>query len=150
MVLWRSFITLGLLTAALVLAACGSSGSTSAPELPPLAAMESMPPEVQSAAYEVALAYRYAAVAPDILKQIPCYCGCAPMGHDSNYACFWTDDGELEPHGLNCGICIFTARDTWEGLQQERTLAEIRAQIDADYSRFGPSTDTPPVSATHE
>jgi hypothetical protein len=144
-----AFIPLTLLL--LTLSACSSdSGAAAASvEMPPVAAMAHMPPEVQSAPESVAFAYRFAAASPDILQQMPCYCGCAPMGHISNYACFWTEDGELDTHGLNCGICIYIARDVWEGLQKGRSLAEIRAQIDADYGQYGPSTDTPPVAAAN-
>jgi len=33
---------------------------------------------------------------PDLLKQIPCYCGCGAMGHKSNYACYVK---EIKPDG---------------------------------------------------
>jgi hypothetical protein len=39
------------------------------------------PPVVQEA-------YRFAIANPDILSQIPCYCGCGNMGHESDLDCF--------------------------------------------------------------
>ena len=92
-------------------------------------------------------AYRFVAANPDVAKQMPCYCGCGPMGHTSNYDCFWQADGQVELHATGCGICVDIAQDVYQALGQGRSLAEIRAQIDGDYSRFGPSTDTPPVAA---
>jgi hypothetical protein len=68
------------------------------------------------------------------------------MGHTSNYSCFWQTDGGLELHATGCGICVDIAQDVLAGLGQGHSLHNIRAQIDADYSRFCPSTDTPPVS----
>lgn len=67
------------------------------------------------------------------------------MGHDSNYACFWQETDVVETHAMDCGLCVDIAQDTMRGLRQGHSLADIRDQIDADYSRFGPSTDTPPV-----
>ena len=46
----------------------------------PMANESSMPVEVQMAPHRVAETYRFAAANPDILKKIPCYCGCGPMG----------------------------------------------------------------------
>ena len=50
-------------------------------------------------------AYRFALANPDVLKQIPCYCGCGVVGHTSNYDCYVAeinDDGSaiLDSHGF--------------------------------------------------
>ena len=105
-----------------------------------------LPAAVRHAPHRVQEAYRFAAANADVLSQIPCYCGCGPMGHDSNYACFWQKDGVVDSHALGCGICVDIAQDVMRGMQQGRSLAEIRAQVDGDYSRFGPATHTPPVA----
>lgn len=107
---------------------------------------ESMPLLVRAAPSSVTDAYRFAAANPDMLQKIPCYCGCGGMGHESNYSCFWQSEGKLSAHALGCGICVDIAQDTMRGLEQGRTLQDIRQQIDNDYGRFGPSTDTPPVA----
>lgn len=112
-----------------------------------VAEASAMPAMVQAAPQRVAFAYRFAAGSPEVLQQMPCYCGCGPMGHTSNYACFWNESGQVDAHALGCGICIDIAEDAYRGLRQGRSLAEIRAQVDADYSRFGPPTDTAPVLA---
>lgn len=50
-----------------------------------------------------AQAYQFALDRPDLLKQIPCYCGCAADGHTSNLDCFIksrdANDVEFDPHG---------------------------------------------------
>ena len=107
-----------------------------------------MPSAVQSAPRVVLDAYRFAAANHDVLTQIPCYCGCGGMGHTSNYSCFWQPEGGVDEHALGCGICVDIAQDVRRGLEQGTPLERIRAQIDADYSRFGPATDTPAVAAS--
>jgi hypothetical protein len=50
-----------------------------------------LPDYVQNAAPEVQVAYQYAIDHPDILRQIPCYCGCdKTLGHNHNLACYIT------------------------------------------------------------
>lgn len=143
----RSFtvaLVLLLALSAFGLAGCSSQGPDIA-----LADLAVMPSAVRTAPERVAEAYRFAKANPDITGQIPCYCGCGAMGHASNYACFWQADGSLDEHALGCGICVDIAQDTIQGLRDGRSLADIRAQIDADYSRFGPPTNTPPVGAAN-
>jgi hypothetical protein len=111
-----------------------------------LAAAEAMPGAVRSAPEVVRDAYRFAAANAEVLQQFPCYCGCGGMGHLSNYGCFWQEGGSLDSHALGCGICVDMAQDVRRGLEQGVPLDRLRAQIDADYSRFGPATDTPPIA----
>jgi hypothetical protein len=43
-------------------------------------------------------AYRFAIANRDILRQIPCYCGCGAEGHKSNADCYIKDvrpDGSI-------------------------------------------------------
>jgi hypothetical protein len=111
-----------------------------------MADMGAMPPAVQQAPAVVRDAYRFAAANAGVLKQLPCYCGCGGMGHTSNYNCFWQDNGQVDTHALGCGICVDIAQDARRGLSRGLSMAEIRGQVDADYSRFGPPTDTAPVA----
>jgi hypothetical protein len=55
--------------------------------------MEDIPGEVRSAPTVVQQAYQFAFANPDVLQQIPCYCGCGEIGHSSNYACYVSNDG---------------------------------------------------------
>lgn len=138
-------VILLLLISSVSLSACGADAAADHAALA-LAEEGAMPAAVQDAPQRVRNAYRFAVANPDVLEQIPCYCGCGPMGHGSNYACFWQENGAVDEHALGCGICVDIAQDVMRGLTQGRDLADIRQQVDADYSRFGPSTDTPPVA----
>ena len=53
-----------------------------------LAPLDQMPDNVKSAPPKVQQAYQFAIANPQIMGQIPCYCGCGKMGHTSNYACY--------------------------------------------------------------
>lgn len=64
-----------------------SSGSKAARDIT-LAPQAQMPDFVQTAPPNVQEAYRFAAANPDILKQMPCYCGCGGVGHTSNIDCY--------------------------------------------------------------
>ncbi len=69
---------------ALLLVACGSPAGQEV-ELAPLSAL---PQDIQEAPVKVREAYQFALANPDLLKQIPCYCGCGAVGHSSNYDCY--------------------------------------------------------------
>jgi hypothetical protein len=106
--------------------------------------MEGMPAEVEAAPPVVREAYVFASAHPEVLTQIPCYCGCGAIGHTSNYACYVSGveaDGAIayDLHAVGCSICIDITRDTMRMLDQGLGVAQVRAQIDATYSAFGPS-----------
>ncbi|MFV1948448.1 MAG: PCYCGC motif-containing (lipo)protein [Anaerolineales bacterium] len=109
-----------------------------------LAVLQEMPQEVQSAPVAVQQAYQFAVNNPEVLKEIPCYCGCGGMGHTSNYACYIKDDTSpddlvFDGHALGCSICVDITQDTMDMLDQGMSLPEIRVEIDNIYSAFGPS-----------
>ncbi len=128
-----------------VLTGC-SSGSVNAAgdNSLPMASMSGMPAEVKSAPVTVQQAYQFAAANPDVMKQIPCYCGCGGIGHTSNYSCYVQSiDGQgaitYDTHALGCSICVDITQDTMRMLRQGKTVAEIKASIDQTYSKYGPS-----------
>lgn len=142
------YTLLGILLLASSLAGAGCSsqnGEMNGAVAVAMADPATLPADLAAEPQRVTEAYRFAAANAEILAQIPCYCGCGAMGHTSNYSCFWQADGGLELHATGCGICVDIAQDVLVGLSQGRSTQEIRAQIDADYSRFGPPTDTLPV-----
>lgn len=109
-----------------------------------LADLEELPIEIQSAPLTVQQAYQFAVENPQILKEIPCYCGCGSMGHTSNYACYIKDDTSpddlaFDGHALGCSICVDITQDTMDMLDQGMSLSEIQVEIDSIYSAFGPS-----------
>ena len=89
----RSFLTTGVLmigAAALTsLAGCGSSGADS--HRYKLAPEGLLPVDVRKAPEKVREAYRFAIANRDVLRYIPCYCGCGAQGHTSNASCYLKD-----------------------------------------------------------
>lgn len=131
--------------AALALTACGSSAAT---HDHPMAPLEQMPDEVQRLGNETQEAYRFAAANPDIAGAIPCYCGCAGMGHTSSYDCYVAGQDEngqikFDDHATYCSICVDITQDTMRLLDEGQSTTQIFAQIEADYARFGPPTVKP-------
>lgn len=53
-----------------------------------LAPLSQMPDFVQTAPPTVQEAYRFAVANRDLLEQMPCYCGCGGVGHESNADCY--------------------------------------------------------------
>ena len=59
-------------------------------------------------------AYKYATEHPEVLEQIPCYCGCGEHGskvsegkpHMSVRDCFITNDGTYDDHASFCDVCV--------------------------------------------
>ncbi len=115
---------------------------------PMLGGKSRLPEFMKYASPEAREAYEYAAAHPDELKNYPCYCGCANIGHKDNLACYIKaimPDSRIEydNHAVGCGICVDITRDAMRLKREGQSSRQIRAYIDAKYSQFGPSTDTP-------
>jgi hypothetical protein len=137
--LWSLFLVFGLLTTA-----CSGSSISKKSHLYEIASMADMPMEVQSAPQVVQSAYQFAAANPEVLNQLPCYCGCGGMGHTSNYSCYMAGenpDGSIafDNHALGCSICVDITQDAMRMLDEGVPLSEIRSYVDQTYSAFGPS-----------
>jgi hypothetical protein len=106
--------------------------------------LDQMPDEVQSAPVAVQEAYQFASINPDLMKDIPCYCGCGNIGHTSNYDCYVSDvdtqgNIKFDNHALGCSICVDITQDVMRMLREGKTPVEARAYVDATYSKYGPS-----------
>jgi hypothetical protein len=126
-----------------VLTSCSTASSSGQNDLT-MASMDGMPGEVKSAPTIVQQAYQFAAANPDVMKQIPCYCGCGALGHSSNYACYVSgveENGTItyDSHALGCSICVDITQDTIRLLKQGKSVSEIKSYIDQTYSQYGPS-----------
>jgi hypothetical protein len=137
-VIFFSFLSVLLLTA---LPACSGQSINSQQGMMPLG---QMPNEVKSAPVPVQQAYQFAFANPDIMKQIPCYCGCGAMGHTSNYSCYVQgvdSNGKItyETHALGCSTCVDITQDVIRMNREGKSIQEIRAFVDATYSKYGPS-----------
>jgi hypothetical protein len=108
-----------------------------------LAPASQLPAEVRKLALNVQQAYQFAIANPEVLEQVPCYCGCGPLGHTSNYSCYVKSDagGQVvfDMHATGCGICVDITHDTMRGLAAGKTPAQIKAEVDQTYSEYGPS-----------
>lgn len=139
----RRLILLPLLLSLLAatLPACSSAPDSAGLHMMP---MDSLPKEVQSAPATVRTAYQFAAANPDVMEQIPCYCGCGGIGHDSNYDCYVSGlDAQgaivFDGHALGCSICVDITLDAMRLLREGKSASEIRLFVDSTYSRYGTS-----------
>jgi urea transporter len=106
--------------------------------------MNEMPMDVQNAPVAVQEAYQFASVNPDVMKDIPCYCGCGSVGHESNFDCYVSavdDKGNItfDNHALGCSICVDITQDVMRMLREGKSPQEARAYVDATYAKYGPS-----------
>ncbi|MDX1616764.1 MAG: PCYCGC motif-containing (lipo)protein [Candidatus Promineifilaceae bacterium] len=134
-----------LLMAAPLVGGCSGQSNHASQQPFGLAALEQMPAEVRQAPVTVQQAYQFAASNPDILTELPCYCGCGAMGHQSNYHCYiqagsQADDLVYDNHALGCSICVDITQDAMRLLADGQNIEQIFQYVDATYSRFGPAT----------
>jgi hypothetical protein len=91
--------------------------------------------------------YRSVAKHSDLLKKMPCYCGCGEYaGHTSNYDCFIEEQNATSTtwttHGITCGTCLDIAAQSIVACQKGSSVKEIRTAIDQTYAKTG-VTPTP-------
>ena len=78
-------------------------------------------------------AYQVAKDIPEVLEQLPCFCGCMMnMGHKNNLFCF------KDQHGSACDICQDIALDARKLHDQGLPIAQIQENIRAKYARYQP------------
>jgi hypothetical protein len=117
-----------------------------APDLPPLPGNISMgarPPETIRTAYE------FAARHPEVLRYMPCFCGCERMGHEGNEDCFVASrdkKGKVTAwvtHGMICDVCLDVAQQAMQMHNSGASLAAIRAAIEKTHADHTYHTPTP-------
>ena len=133
-----------LILAGGALAGCGAQGSDPVTQELAMAPLHTLHVDVQQAPVKVQEAYQFAVANREVVEQLPCYCGCGPIGHKSNYDCYVADvdpSGVVtyDPHALGCQICVDITQDTMRLLREGRGLAAIQKHVDLTYSRYGPS-----------
>ncbi len=93
--------------------------------------------------------YEFAVAHPEVLKVMPCYCGCGlTQGHASNLGCYILGVDKsgsvvFTDHATFCDICLEIARDARDLLQKGKSLAAIRSYVDRVHGEKGPKTGTP-------
>lgn len=128
----------------LSLAGCSASNGPEASAPPSMFSMNDVPAEIKAAPATVLQAYQFAVENQDIVKRIPCYCGCGAMGHTSSYSCYISNVSPdlkitYDTHALGCSICVDITQDTMRLLKQGKSVSEIKAFVDQTYSQYGPS-----------
>jgi hypothetical protein len=74
-------------------------------------------------------AYQAAKEIPEVLAQLPCFCGCMDsLGHKSNLYCF------ADNHGNICDLCQSIALDAQEMHHKGMTISQIRENIRNTYA----------------
>jgi hypothetical protein len=92
--------------------------------------------------------YQSAVDNQDLFKMMPCYCGCGmhAQAHHNLKECFIQPDGTWQEHASSCQTCVNIAADVMSMKGQGLSAKTIRQNIDAKYSKYGPSTNTPPIT----
>jgi outer membrane murein-binding lipoprotein Lpp len=112
--------------------------------------IDELPSFLMNANQQVKLAYTTAAKHNELLKSIPCYCGCGiSAGHNHNGNCFIKEiksDGSVvwDDHGTRCDTCINIAITSASLKEKGRSVKEIRQFIDNAYKEgYAKPTPTP-------
>lgn len=95
---------------------------TKGTKLPPILPKENLWGENAQYAYQTH-AYELAAKIPNVIHQMPCYCYCDRMGHNSLHSCF---EGS---HGAECGTCLKELYYAYDQTKKKKTPAQIRQGI---------------------
>ena len=151
------------LAATVVLAAQSATPTTSKPQASTPAAKPSGPvrmrvstPPLPTVGFApvrpmdvVRATYDFAAQHPEILKYVPCYCGCGEQGHKANEACFVARRDargnvlEWDTHGFGCTICVDVARESMQLYNSGADVVAIRAAIERRWAPGNAAGRTP-------
>jgi hypothetical protein len=120
--------------------------------VPALPSVPFTPPRPMTTVRQV---YEFAARHPEVLKYVPCYCGCERVGHNGNHDCFVKARGAngtvtaWDSHGMGCAICIDVANDALALFNAGASPPQVRAAIDRKYAASFPSS-TPTPRPAHD
>ena len=95
--------------------------------------------------------FEFAARHPEVLKFVPCFCGCEQAGHKGNHDCFVSGrdkEGKVtawEPHGMVCEVCLDVAYESLRMHTAGSSVQAIRAAIEKKYTGAKFHTPTPPA-----
>jgi hypothetical protein len=115
----------------------------SVPPLPNVGFAPVRPMDVVRATYD------FAAQHPEILKYVPCYCGCGSQGHKANDSCFVARRDakgnvlEWDEHGFGCAICVDVARESMQLYASGADVVSIRAAIERRWAPGNAAGRTP-------
>ena len=93
--------------------------------------------------------YDFAAQHPEVLKYVPCYCGCGAQGHKANESCFVARRDakgnvlEWDTHGFGCTICVDVAREAMQLYASGADVHSIRSAIERRWAPTSADGRTP-------
>lgn len=110
-----------------------------------MAPVSALPPEVQAAEERTQQAYQFAVANPDKAEEVPCYCGCIGLGHDTSLDCYIAGfdaagEPEFDLHANACTICVDITQDQMRMMDDGLSPEAIRDAIVQTYSMYGPPT----------
>jgi hypothetical protein len=120
-----------------------AKGRKTAPPLPNVGFAPVRPMNIVRATYD------FAAQHPEILKFVPCYCGCGADGHKANESCFVAKRDpqgnvlEWDTHGFGCTICVDVAREAMQLYSSGADVHSIRAAIEKKWTPGNAAGKTP-------
>lgn len=115
----------------------------SVPPLPTVGFAAVRPMDIVRATYD------FAAQHPEVLKFVPCYCGCGAQGHKANESCFVARRDakgnvlEWDTHGFGCTICVDVAREAMQLYASGADVNSIRAAIEKKWTPGNADGKTP-------
>src|SRR5829696_172655 len=115
----------------------------STPPLPTVGFAPVRPMDIVRATYD------FAAQHPEVLKYVPCYCGCGEQGHKANESCFIARRDpkgnvlEWDTHGFGCTICVDVAREAMQLYASGADVHSIRAAIERKWTPGNADGKTP-------
>lgn len=82
--------------------------------------------------------YRFVGSHLDLMRQLPCFCGCDELGHGSAADCFVERSNDpsraaWNVHAAGCGMCLAIARDAMRLQGQNVTIVKIQRHVEARY-----------------
>jgi hypothetical protein len=114
------------------------------PLLPTGVAMAVRPLNVMRATYE------FSARHPEVMRYVPCFCGCERGGHKDNHDCFVATRDSADKvtmwdtHAIGCEICVDVAYQAMQMHNSGAAVSAIREAIDKKYTpHFSGKTPTP-------
>ncbi len=90
-------------------------------------------------------AYKYATEHPEVLEQMPCYCGCGQHGSETSEGkphrflrdCYLNDKGQYDSHASTCDVCIGLA------MRAQNNFPSGIAKLNAATGQTPPLQSTP-------
>lgn len=85
--------------------------------------------------------YEFAARHPEVMKYVPCFCGCERGGHKDNHDCYVASRDEKnnvkvwDTHAIGCEVCVDVAH---QAMQMHNSGASVSAIRDAIEKKYAP------------